>query len=157
MRIIRFIKHLIRCIMSEYPYLNFHFQVEWGGTRLGFTEVSGLEIEHEIVEYREGASPVSSSKKMPGIRKYSNITLKRGIVKGDNEFFEWINTISMNQVERRDVIIKLLDGRHDPVRVWRIRNAWPVKFSGTDLKADSGEVAIESLELAHEGMTVETE
>lgn len=133
----------------------YHFIVEWGGTRLGFTEVAGLEISTEVVEYREGADPGQAAHKMPGLRKYTNITLKRGIVKGDNDFFNWMKTINLNQAERRDVVIKLLNENHEPVMTWKAHNAFPVKLSGPALKENSSDVAIEELELAHEGLTIE--
>ena len=142
--------------MSEYPLPQFHFQVEWGGQRLGFSEVSGLNIEVQVIEYREGISSDYSAIKMPGIKKYSNITLKRGIVPKDNEFFDWLNTVSLNQVERRDLVISLLNENHEPVMVWKAKNAFPVKIEGPELNASANEVAIESLELAHEGLTIES-
>jgi phage tail-like protein len=143
--------------MAEYPIPSFHFQVEWGGTRIGFAEVSGLSIEHQIIEYREGSSPIYSSIKMPGIPKYSNITMKRGILPSDNEFFEWLNTTKLNKVERRDIVIKLLNEEHEPVMVWKARNAFPVKVEGPGLKATGNEVAIETVEIAHEGLIIENE
>ena len=142
--------------MSEYPLPQYHFKVEWGGRRLGFSEVSGLTIEVEVIEYREGSSPEYASVKMPGIKRYGNITLRRGIVPRDNEFFEWLNTVSLNQVERRDIVISLLNENHEPVMVWKAKNAFPVKIQGPDLKATGNEVAIETLEIAHEGLTIET-
>jgi phage tail-like protein len=141
--------------MNNYPFPNFHFSVEWGGSRISFTEISGLNIETDVIEYREGNSPEYHVQKMPGLQKYTNIVLKRGIIKGDNEFFQWINTIKMNQVDRRDIIISLLDENHAPAVVWIVKNAWPVKYTGPVLKAQGHEVAIESLELAHDGITVE--
>jgi phage tail-like protein len=93
---------------------------------------------------------------MPGIPKYGNITCKRGIVAKDNEYAEWLNTIQMNQVERRDVTVSLLNEKHEPVMVWKARNAFTVKLEGPSLKSTGNEVAIESLEIAHEGLTVET-
>ena len=141
--------------MGQYPMPAYHFIVDWGGARLGFTEVSGLEIDIDVVEFRDGADPNQSAHKMPGITRYKNIVLKRGIVKGDNDFFNWINTKNLNQVERRDIVIKLLNENHDPVMSWRVRNAFPVKFTGPVLNANSSEVAIEALELAHEGLTIE--
>ncbi len=141
--------------MAEYPLPKFHFQVEWGGTKIGFSEVSGLDVETDIIEYRTGSMPVFSTMKMPGMQKYGNITLKRGVFENDNEFFEWWNTVKLNTIERRDIIIALLDGDHDPQVVWKVRNAWPVKIQSTDLKADGNEVAIETLEIAHEGLTIE--
>ena len=67
----------------------------------------------------------------------------------------WWNTVALNTIERRDVTINLLDETHSPVIVWKIKSAWPVKVQSTDLKADGNEVAIETLELAHEGLTIE--
>lgn len=141
--------------MAEYPLPKFHFQVEWGGTKIGFSEVSGLDVETDVLEYRTGSMPVFSTMKMPGMQKYSNITLKRGVFQNDNEFFEWWNTVKLNTIERRDIIIALLDGDHEPQVVWKVRNAWPVKIQSTDLKADGNDVAIETLEIAHEGLTIE--
>ena len=75
--------------MADYPLSKFHFQVEWGGSKIGFTEASGLDIETEVIEYRDGASPEYHKIKMPGMRKFSNITLKRGYFQSDNEFYIW--------------------------------------------------------------------
>jgi phage tail-like protein len=143
--------------MAEYPIVKFHFQVEWGGTKIGFTEVTGLDITTEVIEYRDGASPEYSKVKMPGQRKFSNITLKRGTFAGDNEFYTWFNTVTLNQIERRPLTISLLNENHEPVIVWKVKNAWPTKITPTDLKADGNEVALESLELAHEGLTIQNE
>ncbi|KOH45704.1 phage tail protein [Sunxiuqinia dokdonensis] len=141
--------------MAEYPIPKFHFQVEWAGTKLGFSEVSGLDVETEVIEYRDGSMPEYSKLKMPGMQKFSNITLKRGVFQKDNEFFEWWNTVKLNTIERRDIIISLLNEEHAPVLTWKIKNAWPVKVQSTDLKSDGNEVAIETLELAHEGLSME--
>lgn len=140
-----------------YPLPVFHFSVEWGGTRIGFSEVSGLTQEAQAIEYRDGVSPEYSTIKMPGLRKYSNVTLKRGIVAADNEFFAWLNTIKMNKVERRDIVISLLNEEHIPVMIWKIHNAFPVKVEGPGLKASGNEVAVESIELAHEGLEMQNE
>lgn len=142
--------------MAQYPLPKFHFQVEWGGTRIGFTEVTGLNVETQVIEYREGASPEYHKLKMPGMQKFDNVTLKRGLMKADNEFYRWWNTVALNTIERRNVTIALLNEAHEPVFVWKLKNVWPVKVSSTDLKADGNEVAIESIELAHEGLVMET-
>jgi len=142
---------------QQYPLPVFHFTVQWGGTRIGFSEVSGLTQENQAIEYRDGSFPEYSSIKMPGLRKFSNVTLKRGIVKADNEFFRWLSTIQLNKVERRDVIVALLDEQHAPVMVWKLQNAFPVKIEGPGLKASGNEVAIESIELAHEGLEMQNE
>ena len=139
----------------EYPLPKFHFQVEWGGTKMGFSEATGLDVETEVIEYRDGTMPEYGKIKMPGMQKYSNITLKRGTFNGDNEFYDWWYTVKLNTIERRDIIISLLNEEHEPVMTWKVKNAWPVKVQSTDLKADGSEVAIETLELAHEGLTME--
>lgn len=140
---------------ADYPFPKFHFRIEWGGNRIGFTEASGLDWQIDVIEYREGSSPVYHKTKMPGLQKFSNITLKRGSFQGDNQFFEWMNTVQLNTIERRDLTLSLLNENHEPVITWKINKAWPVKVQGTDLKADGNEVAIETLELAHEGLTIQ--
>jgi phage tail-like protein len=143
--------------MTDYPLPKFHFQVEWGGARIGFTEISGLDVETEMIEYRQGDSREYSKQKMPGLHKFPNVTMKRGVFKSDNDYFNWWNTVSLNTIERRDVIVSLLNEEHAPVMVWKIKNAWPTKIASTDLKADGNEVAIESIELAHEGLSIQNE
>ncbi len=142
---------------QQYPLPVFHFTVQWGGTRIGFSEVSGLTQENQAIEYRDGSFPEYSSIKMPGLRKFSNVTLKRGIVKADNEFFKWLSTVKLNQVERRDVVVSLLNENHEPVMTWKIQNACPVKVEGPGLKASGNEVAIESIEIAHEGLELQND
>jgi phage tail-like protein len=139
--------------MVTYPSPAFHFTVEWGGMRIAFTEVSGMAIENGVIEYRTGQES-DRIVKMPGLRKYNNVTLKRGVAKGDYEFYNWINTIKHNTVERRDIVISLLDENHEPVQVWKLRNAWPCKVEAPILNAQANEVAIESIELVHEGLEI---
>ncbi len=144
--------------MAKYPLPKFHFQVEWENAKendFSFTEVSGMDVETEMIEYRHGNSREYSKVKMPGMQKFSNITLKRGTFKGLGTYYEWYDTIALNTVDRRSVTIKLLNEEHQPVVVWRLKNAWPVKVQATDLKADGNEVAIETMEIAHEGLTTE--
>jgi phage tail-like protein len=140
---------------SLYPLPVFHFQVMWGGANLGFSEVSGLTIETQVIEYRNGLMPEFGTTKQPGLLKNPNIIMKRGIVRGDNQMFDWLNATKMNKPERRDLIISLLNEDHIPVMTWKAKNAWPVKLEGPALKASGNEVAIESLEVAHEGLTIE--
>jgi phage tail-like protein len=140
-----------------YPLPQFYFQVNWGGTRIGFSEVSGLTVETKAIEYRDGAMKEFNKIKMPGMREYSNITLKRGVFNNDNEFYEWFNTVQLHTIDRRDLTISMLNENGDPVMTWKIKSAWPVKIESPGLKADGNEVAIETLELAHEGLTIETD
>ena len=94
---------------------------------------------------------------MPGMQKFSNITMKRGTFKSDNEYYAWWNTVKLNTIERRDITIKLLNEEHEPVITWKVKNAWPTKVQSTDLKADGNEVAIESIELVHEGLSIQND
>jgi len=90
---------------------------------------------------------------MPGMAKLGNIVLKRGIVAGVNEFYDWLKAIKLNQVERRDITISLLNEKHQPAMVWKVSNAFPVKIQAPSLKATGNELAIETLEIAHGGFT----
>jgi phage tail-like protein len=137
------------------PVPNFHFDVEFAGNFLQFTEVSGLDVEVEAIEYRNGDSKEYKPTKLPGQHKFSNIVLKRGMVKGDNEFFEWIKKSIGRRQELRDMRIRLLNDEHEPVFIWKIINAFPVKYSGPLLNGNGNEVAIETLEIAHEGFDLE--
>ncbi|MBE7169601.1 MAG: phage tail protein [Williamsia sp.] len=143
--------------MAVYPVPVFHFKVEWKGKNVGFSEASGLTQEVQMIEYRDGNSPDYSTIKMPGLRKFNNITLKRGIAKGDNDFFKWLNTVKLNTIERRDLTISLLNENHEPVMVWKAHNCFPVKVEGPGLKANGNEVAIESIEIAHEGIVIQND
>ena len=142
--------------MSNYPLTTSHFKVEWGGTRTGFTEISGLSIEAKSIKYREGDSAVHSTEKIPGQLKYNNIILKRGLKKNDLEFYDWIKTIQHDKVERRDITISLLNENHEPVIVWKLKNAFPINIEWSDLRANANEPAIESIEINHEGIFIES-
>lgn len=142
-----------------YPLPVFRFKVEEVNATdptlgVAFSEVSGLTQEIQIIEYRDGMTPQQSAIKMPGIQKTSNLTLKRGIVKGDNSFYNWLNTVKLNTIGRKDLIISLLDENDTPTMVWNVMRAFPVKVEGPSLKATGNEVAVESIELAHEGLVV---
>jgi phage tail-like protein len=143
---------------KNYPLPKFHFQVEWGEDRFGFTEVSGLDFETEVIEYREGNAPTYNKTKQPGLTKYANISLKRGTFLGDFKFFElWKKTMMFQEGAaqyRRDITIKLLDEEHKPIITWSVAKAWPSKVQSTNLKADANEVAIESMDLVHEGLRI---
>ncbi len=139
---------------NNWPLPKFYFEVTFPGFKASFQEVSGLDTEAQIIEYRHGNSKVFSTIKMPGLVKTSNVTLKKGIFAGDNIFWKWYDSIKMNIIERKTVTIKLLDEGGNPTMVWTLNNAWPTKITGTDMKSDGNEVAVETLELAHEGLTI---
>ena len=138
-----------------FPIPAFQFSVDWGGIQLAFSEVTGLNIEVQVIGYRDGLSPEYSTAKMPGFNKYGNVSLKRGVFTSDKEYYKWLNTVKMNKPEYRDGIVILLNEEHEPVITWKIINAWPVKITSPDMKASGNEVAIETLEFAHEGITIE--
>jgi len=142
-----------------YPLTTLHFEVKWGDSQntMSFSEVSGLTMEAEVVEYRGGADKQLSTRKQPGLKKFSNVTLKRGIAPAEsgNGLFEWYNTIAAGNVTRRPVTVSLLNEARDPVMTWKIRDAWPVKIEGPGLKSTGTDVAIESIEFACEGIEIE--
>ena len=139
---------------SVWPLPKFYFQVEWDSEKVSFQEVSGLDIEAQPIEYRHGDSPEFSTIKMPGIKKSGNVTMKKGVFKSDNKFWDWFNEIKMNTIKRKTVTIKLLDEAGAPTMTWTLKNAWPTKITGTDMKSDGNEVAVESIEIAHEGIVI---
>jgi phage tail-like protein len=142
--------------MANYPIPVFHFSVSLGGgAPIGFSEVSGLSQEVQAIEYRDGLmSYTTLPPKRPGLKKAGNITLKRGFVQGNNDLYQWFNNNGTPGVDRRDLTITLLNDENNPVFVWSIAQAWPVKIEGPGLKATGNETAIESIELVHEGITL---
>lgn len=144
---------------TNYPLPAFHFEVKWSNEdtdAVPFSEVSGLSVEHQVIEYRNGNSKEFSTIKMPGLQKYGNVTLKRGALAKDNSLFDWWDRSKSgkNQIERRNVVISLLDEGHEPVITWQLQNAFPVKMDNANYNSTSNEVLIESIELAHEGIKV---
>lgn len=137
-----------------WPLPKFYFLVKIADQEVPFQEVSGLDLEAQVIEYRHGNSPEFSTIKMPGIKKSSNVTLKKGVFKGDNSFWDWFNQIKLNTIGRKSVLISLLDEGGNPAMTWTLKNAWPTKITGTDMKADGNEVAVETIEVAHEGITI---
>lgn len=133
------------------PYRGYNFLVEIDGiTRAGFRECSGLETRQEAIEYREGNDGLSP-RKMPGMISYSNITLSRGIT-DDTELWEWRKAAMDGKVERRNGSIILLDDTREEKLRWNFREGWPTSWSGPSLSASGNEVAIETLEIVHEGL-----
>ena len=140
---------------KNWPLPKFYFMVDWGSTmNIPFQEVSGLNIEAKPIEYRHVNSSVFSGINMPGLVKHSSVTMKKGVFANDNSFWDWYNKIKMNTIERQNVVIKLLDEAGNPAMTWTLLNAWATKFSSTDMKSDGNEVAVESIEFMHEGLTI---
>ena len=143
--------------MATYPIPVFHYKVSWNNQDLGFSDVTGLTQELQVLEYRDGLmSGTTIPLKRPGLKKVSNITLKRGIVEKNNDLFNWFNNNGAPNVERRDLTITLLNDEGEPVMIWTIPQAWLIKCEGPGLKATGNEIAIESVELVHEGLSLKT-
>lgn len=117
------------------------------------SEVSGLETEYEEIIYRAGDSPVFTKLKMPGLRKAGDLTIKKGIFKNDKALWDWINKVKQNTIQREVVTVSLLDESGCPVKTWEAINAWPKKLIVEDSKADGNTTSIETLVIAHEGVT----
>jgi len=139
---------------EAWPLVKFSFRVKWGDDEFIFQEVSGLSSETQVIEYHGGNSKVFSTVKMPGIQKFSNITLKKGVFMGDSNMWKKYNQIKMNTFKREQITISLLDEAQKPAMTWMLTNAFPVKITVTDMKSDGNEFAVESIELAHEGLRV---
>ena len=137
-----------------WPMPKFYFDVKWDSIVASFQEVSGLDTETQPIEYRSGGAPTFSTVKMPGIKKYGNVTLKKGLFKADTNFWDWYNQIKSATPNRHTVTISLLDESSKPTMVWSLANAYPVKVTSTDLKAGGNEVAIETIEISHEGISI---
>jgi len=138
---------------QDYPIPRFHFQVDWGGAKISFTEVTGLVMEREKIEYRHSDSKDFNKIAMPGMVKTNNFTLKRGKFEADFDYNAWLEEIAHDRAnKRRDVTIRLLNEKHDPVAAWTAARCFPVKVTMADLKSDANEIAVESIEVAHEGL-----
>lgn len=141
---------------QNWPLPKFYFSVDIGDqTDLPFQEVSGLDIETDVVEYRHGNSPVHSTIKMPGLMKYGDITLKKGVFTTDNSFYDWLIKIQLNTYERLTLVIKLLDEDGSPKMTWTVTGAFPKKITPTDMNSQTSDAAIESIVFACEGITIE--
>lgn len=140
---------------STWPMPKFYFKVNLGSSiEVHFQEVSGLEIEAQPLEYQHGTSPVFSTINMPGIVKNNKVTLRNGVFANYKEFWDWYNKVKMNTIERQNVVIKLCDEGGNPTMTWTLNNAWPTKISSTDMKSDANEVAVGTIEIFHEGLTI---
>lgn len=139
------------------PFRGFNFRVEIDGlTIAAFSEVSGLTAEGDPVDYREGTDPVNNVRKLTGLRKYANLMFKRGYT-SDNTLWQWYQRIANGEPDRRNGSVVLMNEAHRDVMRWNFENAWINKIEGPGLNATNNEVAVESMELCHEGLTFELE
>ena len=148
-------------IKAAYPLPVYNYRVDIGSDTIAFSEVSGLGISHETTTYKE--SPVESGSPgprvmhMPGQGTPANVTLNKGLVRGTSvaTFYDWINSIQINQVEKKDIFVRLCDENGDVVISWKVANAFPTKLDAPSFTADSNDVAIETMELMGDGISIE--
>jgi phage tail-like protein len=147
-------------VIRDNPYPRHNFQVvvygvsDDGSTVSGaFSEISGLELEVTPIEYRNGNEP-NTFRKIPGLTKYANLTLKRGVT-GHTAFWNWIKQTLNGQVQRADGAIILHDENHVEVMRWNFSRGWPCKYTGPALNGASNEIAIESIEICVEGLEID--
>ncbi|HEX6323550.1 MAG TPA: phage tail protein [Vicinamibacterales bacterium] len=137
------------------PYRGYNFILEIDNIPKGaFSEVGGLTADGDSVDYREGTDMQPNVRKLSGLRKFVNLTLKRGYTQ-DRSLWQWYVNVMNGIDDRRNVTIVLLNERRQAVLRWHAENAWINKIEGPSLKASSNDVAMESLELVHEGLTLE--
>jgi len=138
------------------PLRSFNFHVDIDGAPVGtFSEVSGLTAEDDAIDYRDETAPQSNERKLTGLRKYTNITLKRGYTQ-DQSLWNWYRNTTNGQSDRRKVTITLMNEAWQPIKRWHCNNAWVTKIEGPRFKASGNEVNVESVEITHEGLTIES-
>ena len=144
-----------------WPSPRIYFQVKWGPDVMLFQEVSGLDAEAQVVEYPAGppcqdSCPVFSSASMPWVIKSGSVTMKKGLYKSDSSFLDWFNQIKMDSTKRQPITISLLDEAGATSMVWTLLNAWPTKIAVTNPDSDANQVVIETIEIVHEGIIIDS-
>lgn len=141
---------------GAWPIPKFYFKVTFGSQdgAVVFQEVSGLDTEADVIEYRKSNSQMFTTSKMPGLKKYGNVILKKGVFVSDSKFWDWYKSIQMNTTKRETITIQLVDENGSPTMTWTLANGFPTKITGKDLKSDANEFAVDTIEIAHEGFTI---
>ncbi|AWV06309.1 phage tail protein [Marilutibacter maris] len=138
------------------PFRGYNFKVEIDGiTSTAFKECSGLDSSTTVVSYREGTDPTLGQRKLPGLSSGSNVTLRRGIT-ADRSLWDWRDSVNSGDLQRRDLSIILMNEKGEEQIRWNLKNAWPARWNGPGFDATSDAVAIEALELTHEGVEAQT-
>lgn len=146
-------------VLRNDPYRNFNFLVQIGGAdpaqpAAGFFEVVLPSAEIAVAEYRAGNEPIASPRHLPGLTRYNNITLRRGLA-GSLDLWNWFKSVRDGQPDRRDVTVTLLDEQRQPVMAWRLRNCIPVRYQGPTLNALGVAPALEEIELSVGSIDIE--
>ena len=147
-------------VVRDNPYPGYNFLVSIDGVsddsaaiQAAFVDVSGIGVEITPIEYRTGAES-ATVRKLPGLSKFSNVAFKRGIT-GDLRFWQWMRQTMHGDVQRATVTVVLLNEEREPVLQYQLSNAWPVKLEGPTLNAATNDVAVELMEICHEGLDIE--
>ncbi len=148
-------------IKTAYPMPVYNYRVEIGSDAVAFSEVSGLSISYELYTYKE--SPVESGvpgprvMHMPAQGTPATVTLKKGVVRGSSiaALFNWINSVQINQIEKKDIYVRLCDEAGEAVISWKVTNAFPTKLEAPTFDANSNDAAIESMELTGDSIFIE--
>ena len=139
--------------MAGYPQAKFRYKVEIDGLEAGgFSEATGFDASIDVIEYREGDMTAETPMKIAGLKKYGNITLKQGLT-DSRVMYDWLAAGVNGEVQRKTLTLTLLNDTQAPAASWQIINAWSTKYTAPDFNATASEIAIESIEIAHEGMT----
>lgn len=148
-------------IKNTYPLPAYNYRVEINGKAVGFSEVSGLNISYGTTTYKEsptqGGAAGPRKMIMPAQLGEVKVTLKKGVVRGDSiaTLFQWINAIQINQVEKKDIYVRLCDEKGEAVISWKIINAFPTQLDAPSFNAGSNDAAIESMQLVGDGVVIE--
>lgn len=147
-------------VYRDDPYTGYNFEVLINGVsddgaavKGSFAEASGLEVTIDPIEYRNGAEDIRM-RKIPGLKKFTNITLKRGLL-GDLAFWNWVVEAQNGLVRRVEGSVILLNENRQEVMRWNFKRGWPAKWTGPGLNAKNNEIAMETLEICHEGLTID--
>jgi phage tail-like protein len=147
-------------IRNEYPLPVYNYRVEIGSEAIAFSEVSGLDIAYDVGSYKESqvtAQPGPRQLIFPAQSASIIVTLKKGIIKGVSikVMYAWISTVITNQVDKRDIFVRLCNEKGEPVISWKVGNAFPTKLSAPTFDANSNDAAIETMELQADYITME--
>ena len=148
-------------IKSAYPLPVYNYRVEIGGDTIAFSEVSGLDIAYETTTYKESptaaGAPGPRVMHMPAQATPATVTLTKGVVRGQSvpALFAWISSVQINQVEKKDIFVRLCDETGAAVISWKVINAFPTKLTAPTFSANSNDAAIESMVLMADGVTIE--
>ena len=137
---------------APWPLPKFYFRVKFNDVEANFAEITGLNVNTQEIEYRRPNTAEFAVTKLTGLKKFGNMTLKKGIFLNDNTFFEWHTKIKRNAMSGERITIDLLDQSDSVLMSWTLHNAIPTKIQGADLNSAGNEVAVETIEISHEGL-----